>query len=101
MSRGANDTPSKDCCFCGYSFEKPYDLSNANWAAKRFCSRPCAQSFRRRGNRPLGEGRVTPEQVGSEELLRRLIRYGLANDSDLGMGYQAFMGRARELGLAA
>jgi len=40
-------------------------------------------------------------EAASKALLERLIRYGLNHDSDLGMGYEPFMARARELGLAA
>lgn len=43
--------------------------------------------------------RLHPFAIASEELLRRCIRYGLRHNRDLGMGREAFMARARQLGL--
>lgn len=45
--------------------------------------------------------RRSAAEKSCKALLERLIHYGLKHDSDLGMGFEPFMARARELGLAA
>jgi hypothetical protein len=59
------------------------------------------------GFRPHFEKKVVPEEFHHEKpvapvedkLLPALIAYGLRHDCDLGMGRQAFMDRASELGM--
>lgn len=112
MSRGAE---TKTCKCCGSEFSRRTDIrwpeSDAEWSARRYCGRRCGLRSAPHSNpksiatdRPRLRGKLAgmhPFEVASHELLKRCISYGLRNNSDLGMGYQAFMDRARELGLAA
>jgi len=94
----------KDCAFCDGTFQRPVGLSVLNWERQRFCSKRCATYYRRNGNRSLEESGIettSAEAIASHELLKRSIVYGLRHNRDLGMGREAFMARARELGLAA
>jgi hypothetical protein len=43
----------------------------------------------------------TAAELSNKRMVRALLQYGLKRDSDLGMGAQAFMTRAREVGLVA
>lgn len=106
---------SKACIQCGDTFERNregrWPETDFDWNNRQFCGRRCgllsAAAERQPGintDRPRLRGRLAgkdPCEVSSHELLKRCIKYGLNNDSDLGMGYHAFMERARELGLAA
>lgn len=96
----------KTCEGCGEKFERPAPLEMLRWRARRYCSRRCGLATI--GHDFHGGGAITAEtmarnaaKIASEALLIRSIKYGLNHDSDLGMGYHAFMDRARELGLVA
>lgn len=96
----------KQCAGCGEDFERPARMDNLRWQARRYCTRRCGLAAA--GAESHGNGCTASDtaalksaKIGSQALLTRSIIYGLKHDSDLGMGYQAFMARARELGLAA
>lgn len=36
--------PSKTCAHCGYPFERRARLSDAQWAGRKYCSKPCADA---------------------------------------------------------
>jgi len=81
-------------------------MDNLRWSARRYCSRRCGLATA--GSGSFGNGATASDtaargsaEIGSQALLIRSIKYGLAHDSDLGMGYEPFMARARELGLVA
>jgi len=94
----------KDCAFCDRPFTRPYGLSILNWTRQRFCTKRCATHYRLNGNRSMAEAGfdlTCATTIASQELLKRCIVYGLRHNSDLGMGREAFMSRARELGLTS
>lgn len=97
---------------CGEPFYRRlggmYPERDHEWIGRSYCSRKCALKDASLAEGALG-GRFTPYKppaespavMASKALLVRCIKYGLNHDSDLGMGYEPFMARARELGLAA
>jgi len=103
-----NNTNVKRCVGCGAPFRRPTGtarIDNQRWESRRYCGASCGFAH---GNKHAFNGSVPQEeaasknaQIGSQALLVSSIKYGLAHDSDLGMGYEPFMARARELGLVA
>lgn len=97
----------KTCVGCGEEFERPARLDLSRWASRRYCSQRCGlvtvglQNHGMNGATCSEDASSKSAAMGSQALLTRCIQYGLRHDSDLGMGYHAFMARARELGLSA
>lgn len=102
----------KNCSQCGEAFyrrtEGRWPERDHEWRGRRFCGRRCAFHYASASQGaelgrfgPHKKQTESPAEIGSKALLIRSIQYGLKHDSDLGMGYHAFMARAQELGLAA
>jgi len=98
----------KRCVGCGVPFRRPTGdarITDQRWASRRYCGPDCGfahgNKHAKNGARPQDDAAKLNAVMASQALLIRSIQYGLKHDSDLGMGYHAFMDRARELGLAA
>lgn len=98
------ESHKKHCILCGEEYGWERGIKRSVFEKRRFCSRGCANDWRRLGKPPILADEVAPFlsiPEASKELLKRLVIYGLRNDGLPGLPANDLLRLAGELEVAA